>query len=157
VTTVETEKETAALTTLLDLEYAVIYGLAAGGGQLATQPAGEGTPLATAIAATTAAYDQHRLRRDRLIADLQARHVPVPVPLPAYRVTRSSQPAELLGFLAGIAQSTIVGYRSALGDLSDAAFRGDAVGAIIETARYRTTVLLAAGQADALAAPAIPG
>jgi hypothetical protein len=149
------DQQTAALATLLELEYAVVYGLAAGAGQLAPR-ATAGTTIADAVAKTTASYDQHQLRRDRLIAALSARGATVPDPLPAYRVTRSDQPTLLLSFLAELGRSTISGYRSGLGSLTDTGLRADAVAAVIEASRYRTAMLLAAGQTADAAAPALP-
>jgi hypothetical protein len=149
--------ELAALSTLLQTEYGVIYGLAAAGGQLTSRVPGIATDPASIVAATTAAFDQHRLRRDRLIATLQTRQATVPVALPAYQVTRSDQQAVLLDYLAELAQSTIVAYRAALGDLADPTLRTDAVTAIVEAARFRTTALHTAGRSDDLAAPALPG
>ena len=145
----------AAVATLLELEYAVVYGLAAGAGQL-TPHATAGTSVADAVTKTSASYDQHRLRRDRLIAALIASNASVPDPLPAYRVTRSDQPGALLAFLAELGRSTISGYRSGLGSLTDAGLRADAVAAVIEASRYRTAMLIAAGQTADAAAPALP-
>lgn len=153
--------QNAALTALLQMEYGVVYDLSAAAGQLVTHvPATNATPPAPygpVLAATSASYDEHRLRRDRLIDALRARSAAIPAPLPAYRITRSDQPLVLLGYLAALAQTTIVGYRAQLAGLTDPALRSDAVAAVVEAARFRTVVLLAAGQDAAGAAPALPG
>jgi hypothetical protein len=148
--------ETAALTDLLRLEFGVIYGLSAGAGQLATHIPVP-SPYGVALDAATASFDQHRLRRDRLIDALVARSAPVPTALAAYQIPRSDDPARLLTYLASLGQSTTVGYRNQLAQLSDPVLRTDALDAVIEAARFRTTILLAAGQDRASAAPALPG
>jgi len=150
-------RESATLVALLQTEYGVIYGLGAVGGQLAVRVPGSGPNPAPIVAIATDTYDQHRLRRDRLIAALRSRQASVPVPLAAYQVTRSDQPAVLANYLAELAQTTIVAYRSALASLADVALRTDAVAAVIEAAKVRTSALRTAGRSDVDAAPALPG
>lgn len=141
-----------ALSALLAAEYATCYGLSAGGGQLA----GRGGPPG-AVTATRAAFDDHRLRRDRLIAALVAAKAAVPPPAAAYAVPRFADARAALTFLATLADRTIRVYRAELAGLAGAAARRDAVSAVVADAVYAAQMRSSAGLDLAAASSALPG
>jgi hypothetical protein len=144
--------EITALSALLEVEYAVCYGLSAGGGRLAVvgnSPA--------ALAATHAAYDSHRIRRDQLVAALTAAAATVPDPAPAYSIPRLDSAAEALTFLGGLTTSAARTFRDQLVGLDTPDFRRLAVVAVIDDARYAADMLRAAGQSAAQSTSALPG
>lgn len=144
--------EATALGALLQVEYAVCYGLAAGGGRLAVLG---GSPAT--LAATRAAYDSHRIRRDQLVAALTAAAAPVPDPAPAYSIPRLSTAAGALTFLGGLTNSAARTFRDQLVGLATPDLRRLAVVAVIDDARFAADMLGAAGQSAAQSTSALPG
>ena len=137
---------------LLAFDHAAIYGLAAGGGKLATVPA-----QSEALAATRAAFDQYRLRRDSLTAFLRGMGLTPAAAAPAYVVTPGGGGTDTLRFLAALADKTAAAYRAALAQLASTPARQLAVAAVAQSARYAATMKLAAGEPVDAAAPALPG
>lgn len=144
--------ESSALSALLQVEYAVCYGLASGGGRLAAL-----NGPAAALAATRAAFDVHRIRRDQLVATLVAAGSTVPQPAPAYSVSPGSSVAQTLSFLADLVASATRAFRRQLAAISTADLRRLVVTAVIDDARYSAEMLLAASQPPATATSALPG
>jgi hypothetical protein len=144
--------QTIALTALVQLEHAVCYGLAAGGGKLAVLGGS-----AAAVAATRQAFDLHRLRRDQLVATLTAQKAPAPPAAPAYSLPALGSRADALHFLAGLAQSSARAYRDQLVALASQDLRRVAVVAVVDDARYGAHMLEAAGASTQTATSALPG
>lgn len=146
--------EQAALAALISLEHAACYGLAAGGGELGSISAVAAT---SARAATLVAFDQHRIRRDRLLAAVVAAGGTPPAALPAYTVPRNAHLGGVLAFLAALSLRSAAGYREQLGGLSALPLRTMAVRSVVEDARYAAAMKLAAGRTAAEATTALPG
>jgi hypothetical protein len=144
--------EIAALSALARVEFAVIYGIGTGGGRLVALGAST-----SAVNATRAAYDVHRIRRDQLLAALTAARAAAPLPAAAYSVPSLTVAGDALGFLAGLAATAERAYRAQLAAIGTPDMRRVAVVAVIDDARYAATMLIAAGRPAVQATAALPG
>ncbi|HVV30906.1 MAG TPA: DUF4439 domain-containing protein [Mycobacteriales bacterium] len=145
-------RQTEALQALLIAEHAAIYGLATAGGRLSALGV---NPATVATVADT--FDQHRLRRDTLVAALTAAHADVPAALPAYAVPALPSAQAALQFLGTLSERTAAAYREQLAPLQTESYRRLAVTAVVAAARFHTAMLTAAGKNPAAASMALPG
>jgi hypothetical protein len=115
--------ETDLLRSLAEAEHAAVYGYGVLGARL---------DLAARRNAL-AAYDAHRARRDLVVAALQARHAPVPVPLPAYDVTVAGRP-DALALAVRLEEGLSQRWRDLVGGTDNRALRQLGVAGLQETA-----------------------